>query len=214
MKINQNNNLNDYYTQNRSEMIEFVPKSAKFILDVGCGAGIFAKQLKKNINAQVWGIEMNETAANCAKQILDHVLIGNAVKIIQKLPDNYFDCVIMNDILEHLIDPYDFLLQVKSKLTTDGVVVCSIPNVRYLPNLINLFIKKQWQYEDQGILDKTHLRFFTRKSIVSTFEDLGFEILKLKGINPIQSWKFKFLNFIFLGQLADTKYMQFAVIAK
>lgn len=74
---------------------------------------------------------------------------------------------------------------------------------------------KQWQYEEYGILDRAHLRFFTEKSIRNTFDQLGYELLELKGINAFDlSWKFNLLNFITFGHLNDTKYLQFACVAK
>jgi len=117
--------------------------------------------------------------------------------------------------LEHLADPYTVLFNIKTKLNKNGVVVSSIPNVRYYSNLKKLLIDKQWQYEDLGILDKTHLRFFTEKSIKDTFDRLGYEIVKLSGINAFNpTWKFKLLNIITLGNLSDTKFAQFGCIAK
>lgn len=214
-------NLNDlsikpenYYAQSRPEMIEFIPKDAKIILDIGCGEGLFGEQLKKKLKAEVWGIEINEKAGAIAQTKIDKVYIGDISQLIDKLPDKFFDCIVFNDILEHLIDPFNILLRIKNKLTSNGVVVSSIPNVRYFFILIDLLVKKQWRYEDAGILDKTHLRFFTFKSIVEMFNSLGYEIKIIKGINPIKSWKFTLLNFFLFGFLSDTKYLQFACVAK
>ena len=81
------------------------------------------------------------------------------------LPDNNFDVVIFNDVLEHFENPWAVLENVKTKLNASGVVVASIPNVAYITNLVELILKKDWRYKPEGgILDKTHLRFFTKKS--------------------------------------------------
>jgi 2-polyprenyl-3-methyl-5-hydroxy-6-metoxy-1,4-benzoquinol methylase len=130
------------------------------------------------------------------------------------LPEAYFDCVICNDVLEHLADPYSVLFALKEKLSDNGVVVFSLPNVRHLGNLKNLLVKKDWQYRDAGILDATHLRFFTEKSIRRMFDDLGFELITLRGMNPIRSLKFILFNIFTLGLLSDARHLQFAGVAK
>ncbi len=205
---------NNYYQQNRLEMLRFVPKNSQKILDIGCGEGNFSASLKEKLKTQVWGIEKNEKAAKVAREKIDKVLIGDAVEIVNDLENNSFDCIVLNDILEHLAYPNNLLKSLKTKLNKDGVIVFSVPNVRYLLNLKRLLINKEWRYEDEGVLDRTHLRFFTKKSLIETFDQLGFEILEIKGINPLKPWKFNIINFLFLGFLSDTKYLQFAGVIK
>lgn len=212
--INISPEIENYYAGTRPEMIDFIPKSAKRILEVGCGEAFFGSILKKKLNAEVWGVEINENCAAKAKENIDKVIIGDIVQLLDNLPDKYFDCVIFNDVLEHLINPYIVLFKIKNKLNLNGRVVCSIPNVRYFWTLVDLIVKKQWEYAEYGILDKTHLRFFTLKSIINMFNELGYEILKLEGINSIKSWKYTLINIIFLGHLSDTKYLEFACVAK
>lgn len=202
-----------YYNVPRSEMLGYIPKSAKKVIDIGCGEGCFGTQLKA-LGMEVWGVELHPTPAVIAQNTLDKVLVGDISHKLSDLPDAYFDCIIFNDVLEHLVDPYSILLNIKTKLSKDGVVVCSIPNIRYYPYLKKLLIRKQWQYEKCGILDETHLRFFTENSIKDTFEKLGYTIIKLEGINALRpTWKFKLLNFILRGNLSDTKFLQFACVA-
>lgn len=203
-----------YHSQNRSEMLQYIPESAKIILDVGCGEAGFSKLLKYRNNPEIWGIELNPEAAKNAEKIIDKVITGDILSNIDNLPDTYFDCIIFNDILEHLIDPYTVVNRIKSKLSQDGVVVSSIPNVRYIKVLLKLLLKKQWKYEDYGVLDKTHLRFFSRKDIIQMFEDNGYDILIIEGINPINIWKFLIFNIISLWHLSDARYLQFATIAR
>ncbi|MDD2656683.1 MAG: class I SAM-dependent methyltransferase [Patescibacteria group bacterium] len=219
--MNDNSNLKNmkikddgYYNQTRPEMLKYIPDSAKKILDVGCGEGTFSKQLKEKNTREIWGIELDEKSAEIARQKLDKVFVGDVNSLIDKLPDNYFDVIIFNDILEHLVDPYQILNKIKTKLTPEAIVVSSLPNVRYLLNLVNLIFKKQWKYEDSGILDKTHLRFFTEKSIKDMFDSLHYELQTLEGINGIKSWKFKVFSFLTFGFFSDTKHLQFACVVK
>jgi len=94
------------------------------------------------------------------------------------------------------------------------VVVASVPNIRYYRVLAELVLHGNWDYKDHGVLDKTHLRFFTRKSIAKMFRQLGFQILKLEGIHPTSSRTYKVLNTLLLGGLSDARYKHFAVVAR
>jgi 2-polyprenyl-3-methyl-5-hydroxy-6-metoxy-1,4-benzoquinol methylase len=201
-----------YHSNEREEMLRFIPNDVRFVLEVGCGGGIFGSVVKRASGAEVWGIEIDNEAASAAKAKLDKVIIGDVRVIISNMPDRKFDCIVFNDVLEHLVDPFTILIAVKSKLTSKGVVVCSIPNIRYFPVLRRLVVNKQWKYEDWGVLDRTHLRFFTKKSIIDAFNELNYEILQLEGINGINSWKFNLLNMLLLGNISDTRYMQFACV--
>ena len=214
MPNSSTNKLAGYYKRDRPEMLDFIPSSSGKILDVGCGEGCFGLKLKK-LGMEVWGIELNRESAVIAQKKLNRVIIGDVFNLIDDLPDHYFDCVVFNDVLEHLIDPFTLLMKLKKKLSAKGFVVASIPNVRYFYNLKNLVIKKQWKYEDDGILDKTHLRFFTKDSIRETFNLLGYEVLRIEGIHAFNpSWMFKLLNLVLFGQLSDTKYLQFACVVR
>ena len=203
-----------YYGKARTEMLEFVPRDAKRVLDVGCAEGVFSALVKKVRGAEVWGIEMDEAAAARAQGKIDTVLVGDITSLLDKLPEAYFDCIVCNDVLEHLVDPYSVLSSFKGKLSVSGVVVFSLPNVRHLGNLKNLLLKKDWRYQNEGILDKTHLRFFTEKSIRRMFADLGYEISTMQGLRPVRSWKFTLLNILACGQLSDARYFQFAGVAR
>ncbi len=204
----------NYYKFTRPEVAAFVPKSIKTILDIGCGEGAFLHSIKEQIGAETWGVELVPGVAEKAKGQVDNILIGKVEDILNLIPDGYFDCIIFNDVLEHLLEPTEVLQLVKPKLSQRGVILASIPNVRYFYNLYELLIKKDWEYKDAGILDSTHFRFFTQKSMRRMFEQAGYNVIKQKGINKIKSWKFRFLNFIFLGYFTDAKYLQFVCLAK
>jgi predicted TPR repeat methyltransferase len=201
------------YNAPRPEMMKFITGNVSKVLDIGCSTGLFGEQIKKERKAEVWGIELNQIAANEAIQKIDKVLVGDIMDLINTVPDHYFDCIIFNDILEHLVDPYSLLYGAKTKLHEGGTFVCSIPNVRFITNLRDLILKKQWKYVDSGILDRTHLRFFTVNSIREIFDSAGMELITIEGINPIKGWKFTLLNIITIGFFKDTRFPQFACIA-
>ncbi|MGI8438574.1 MAG: class I SAM-dependent methyltransferase [Chthoniobacterales bacterium] len=202
-----------YFSRVRPEMLPFIPHEVRRILEFGCGEGTFGAQLKKR-GAEVWGVELEPSAAEIARQQLDRVFCGDALEMIAHLPAAYFDCIIFNDVLEHLIDPYTVLLAARRLFTAEGLVVCSIPNVRFFRNFFNFVVRGDWHYEDSGIMDKTHLRFFTRKSIAEMFESLSYQVVRLEGINATPSWRVALLSAMLFGALEDTKYLQFCCVAR
>jgi 2-polyprenyl-3-methyl-5-hydroxy-6-metoxy-1,4-benzoquinol methylase len=207
-----------YASSVRHEMVEFIPESAQRVLDVGCSVGNFGELLKIDRKIEVWGVEIDEKACSIASQKLDKVICGGFGDDLN-LPEKHFDCIVFNDVLEHMDDPYSALKNAKKLLQKGGKVVASIPNVRYFDNMWNLVIHKNWDYVESGILDRTHLRFFTVKSIFSLFTDLGYEIETIQGINPLEEnhpyfiKKFYFLKLITLNKIEDMRWMQFAVVA-
>lgn len=204
-----------YYTRTRSEVLQFIPPDSKRILDVGCGGGNFGASVKNRIATEVWGCELNKEAAKQAIGKLDRV-IASTFDADAEIPNDYFDVVVFNDSLEHFPDTAPVLEIAKSKLNSKGVVVASIPNVRYISNVKHLLFEKDWKYTDGGILDRTHLRFFTRKSMIRTFEENGFDVLSVSGINP-HRWDtgiIPLLRLLIPSVIEDMKYYQFVVVAR
>jgi 2-polyprenyl-3-methyl-5-hydroxy-6-metoxy-1,4-benzoquinol methylase len=210
---NYENKPEGYYNNFRKEMLRYLPKDAKKVLDVGCGNGCFAEVIKNQNSAEVWGIELMEQEANLAKQVLDKVFIGPCENFIDSLPDGYFDVIYFNDVLEHLVDPYTVLKKMKSKLAADGVVISSIPNVRYHNSFIKVLVNKDWKYEPFGVMDFTHMRFFTEKSINRMYEEAGYTVKVSEGINKSKSLKPYLYNIPFLFTQLDIRYPQFATVA-
>lgn len=204
----------DYYASNREDMLSFVPKESHKILDVGCGEGNFASLLKVDKVVEVWGVELDEVAGKIAQTKLDKVVIGDFQSSFNELPNKYFDCIIFNDVLEHLTDPYNELELTKELLSDNGSILCSIPNVRHYSVLFELLIKKDWEYKASGILDYTHLRFYTEKSIKRMFNSLDYKIVKMEGISATNSFKYKLINMLTFGFMSDTKYLKFACVIK
>jgi 2-polyprenyl-3-methyl-5-hydroxy-6-metoxy-1,4-benzoquinol methylase len=202
-----------YYSLGRAEMLPFVPTASKRILEVGCGEASFGKQLKKDLGAEVWGIELNESAALEASKHLDKVVTGDASTLLEHLPPTYFDCVVFNDILEHMTDPFTLLRKTRRILSERGCIVCSLPNIRYAPVLFDLIFRKEWIYKEDGILDMTHYRFFTRNSIVRTLSNLGYSVTRIDGINPLKSWKYRLIILTSFGLLSDCRFLQYACVA-
>lgn len=208
----------NYYQNIRQEMLELLPADMKVLkaADIGCGEGYFALALKEITGAEVWGVEVESSAAKQAAKRLDKVIHAPIEEALAKMPANSFDVIYCNDVLEHLYDPEEVVRKMKSKLKKGGLLISSIPNMRYFHTFIGLALGREWEYTHDGVLDFTHLRFFTDKSIVKMFERAGYEIVSQKGINPTTaiSMKFKILNVLLKRKFDDTQYIQFATIAK
>ncbi|GAB1856625.1 hypothetical protein MHTCC0001_14600 [Flavobacteriaceae bacterium MHTCC 0001] len=213
MEIDYENKPEGYYDNIRTEMLKYLPEGAKKIMDVGCGNGDFALCIKEKYNVEVWGIEYMEEPGLEAQSKLDKVFIGKCEDFINDLPDEYFDVIYFNDVLEHLVDPEYVLKSIKTKLAPNGVVISSIPNMRQYNTFKQLIFKKDWKYEDFGVMDRTHLRFFTGKSIKRMYQELGYDVKIHEGINKSRSIKpYLFYLLTFFTQL-DMQYFQFATVA-
>lgn len=198
----------------RSEMRPYIPPQAQRVLDVGCHCGAFGAGLKQAGVAEVWGCEINPDSAATAASRLDRVVSGPFVA--EAVPDAYFDAVVFNDVLEHMADPAAALRVARAKLRPGGVVVASLPNLRHIDNLLHIVRDKDFRYEAVGVRDTTHLRFFTLKSIPRLFEQAGYEVLRLDGINEAwwgpSLWRRAAFR-LFPAYLADTRHIQYAVQA-
>jgi 2-polyprenyl-3-methyl-5-hydroxy-6-metoxy-1,4-benzoquinol methylase len=199
-------------------MRAYVPVEARVILDVGCGDGSFAQGLREERRAagrelEIWGLELDAGAAARAAERLDRVLVGPAQERVAELPRRHFHCVVLNDVLEHLAWPERLLEDLRPVLAPGGVLVASVPNVRYFFNVWDLVVRGDWEYQDEGIRDRTHLRFYTRSSMRRLFARAGYRLRRQEGINPTGSWRFRLANLLCLGRLGGMRYLQYACVA-
>jgi 2-polyprenyl-3-methyl-5-hydroxy-6-metoxy-1,4-benzoquinol methylase len=195
-------------------MLQYVPVDAKRVLDVGCAAGVFGAQVASTTEAEVWGIEIDPIAAAAAIDRLSNVINADVSTALAHLPKQYFDCVVFNDVLEHLSDPYSVLAQMKEHMASAGTLVCSVPNVRYFTVLYRLLVEKNWRYSDSGVMDKTHLRFFTIRSLAISLEQAGYKVVRIEGINATDSIAARTLRVASFGWLSDCIYPQIACVAR
>lgn len=131
---------NAYYQNTRPEVYGLVPRSAKRVLEIGCAAGGFRLNFPNDV--EYWGVEPVQAAAAQARQKNMKVLCGIYDDVCAQIPDGYFDVIVCNDVIEHVSAPESFLVSLKSKLAPAGVLVGSIPNVRFWGNLINLLLRR------------------------------------------------------------------------
>lgn len=204
-----------YHTNARPEMLPFVPAAAQRILDVGCGAGVFASALKRERpGAEVWGVEPEALAHASAAKVLDHAVHGLFDEMLG-LPAAHFDAIVFNDSLEHFPDHRPALRLALRLLAPGGVLVASVPNVRYWPHLRHYLFEADWRYENEGIRDHTHLRFFTRRSFLRSVHEAGFDVLDTQGINACWTGlRLRVAQTLLPAGMQDLLYLQFAVTAR
>lgn len=172
----------DYYLHQRDDISKHIPNGNHLILDVGCGAGRLGFALKKEAKAEkVFGIELTQVAAQEASQVLDGVICAdldtfNVSDIYNRWQIQFFDIIIFADVLEHLKNPWNALSQFSTLLSPNAKVIISLPNVRHWSVWLPLLIKGRWDYQDAGVMDITHLRFFTRKTGIALIQKSGLEL--------------------------------------
>lgn len=168
----------DYYEHARPELQALIPREARRVLDVGCGAGAFGAALKRRGAVEVIGVEADHEAAEAAKKILDRVHLGDVEALELPYGPGTFDCVILADILEHLRDPWGLLKRLVPLLRARGRLIASLPNVRHW-SVVRGLLEGEWTYLPAGILDRGHLRFFTLASGRALLEAAGLAVVEV-----------------------------------
>jgi SAM-dependent methyltransferase/glycosyltransferase involved in cell wall biosynthesis len=182
------NEATGYHDNTRRDLIDALDFSPRRALDIGCGAGATFAYLKvRHPDCETWGIEINRAAADIARTRLNHVAIGKFEEIDLAafgISPASLDLILCADVLEHMYDPWSVVVRLKDYLADDGRLVISIPNLRYLPLLDDL-AHGYFRYADWGVLDITHLRFFTRKELDRFLYETGYEAISwTHGFDP------------------------------
>lgn len=201
-----------YFEAERSEIFCLLPPSIDWLLDVGCGAGRTARLIADRTGAGVWGVEPDEGSSARAEERLDHVVSSTVEESMDELPDRRFDLVMLTDVLEHLYDPGDVLRQLRAKIAPDGKLLVTVPNARHFRLIVALLMKADFPSEPSGLFDRTHIRWFTRRSLVRTLEASGFSVDKIIGINRTRSWKVMLLKLAVPFVANDCHFLQYATL--
>jgi SAM-dependent methyltransferase len=163
-----------YYDGANEHLLGAVPARAKRILEVGCARGRLGLELKQQDPGRyVAGVEQDPDAAKVAGDRLDDVFLLDAQTDVPPIEPGSLDCLIFGDVLEHLVDPEDVLRRYRELLAPDGLVLVSVPNIQHFSVVKNL-LRGDFSYQPSGLLDSTHLRFFTHMSFAKLLLDAGF----------------------------------------
>jgi 2-polyprenyl-3-methyl-5-hydroxy-6-metoxy-1,4-benzoquinol methylase len=172
--------VNPAYANPRDEVTVLVPRRCHRVLDVGCSAGLMGASLRAR-GHEVTGVEHDPELVERARGQLDVVHDGDVEAMARDGVDlgGPFDCVVMADVLEHLRDPWSVVQWARRQLAPDGCVVISVPNIRHLETFWALAARRRWPFNDTGIFDRTHLRFFARKNLPELLAGTDLEITEL-----------------------------------
>lgn len=197
----------------------------KKVLEVGCASGVQTRIMTEAQRCRITAIEIDAVAADKAKEFCDAVIVGDleSLNLMDRLGDLRFDVITIADVLEHLRDPAAVLQKLKPFVASDGYIVASIPNVVHAGLILDM-AKGRFDYNPFGLLDDTHLRFFTLKSVCSLFENCGFHISNIERAkkrvseteffrHPLSPEEQAFVNFIRTNNPEYDTY-QFVVTAK
>ncbi len=160
------------------ELLNFIPSGSISLIEIGCSSGALARAYKTQLpGCHYLGVEVDAAYAELAKRYCDDCLVLD----IESAPDSFWqdqserDCWIFGDTLEHLKDPWTVLRRIRDVISRKGVVVACIPNAQHWTLQAKLSVG-DFRYQESGLMDKTHLRWFTRQTIIELLDYAGFRI--------------------------------------
>jgi 2-polyprenyl-3-methyl-5-hydroxy-6-metoxy-1,4-benzoquinol methylase len=159
-------------------VVSLVPPAAR-VLEFGCATGYMSAVLSERLGCSVTGIELRAEAAELARPHCERVIVGDAERLdlTEVLGETRFDAIVFADVLEHLREPGALLSRLRPFLAEGGAVVASIPNIAHGSVRLAL-LNGEFCYRATGLLDNTHLRFFTRESVEELFEQAGYAVTR------------------------------------
>lgn len=169
-----------YYTADRRDVVDFLRRHGPFsrALDIGCAAGRLGGQLQAaGIVASCDGIEPHSAAARMAASQLQRVWNRDFVDALSEVPWEDYDLFILADVLEHLVDPWRTLRDLHDRVRSGSRLMVSVPNIRHYHVVLPLLFQGRFDYVDAGIMDRTHLHFFTSGSLRKAAETSGWRVL-------------------------------------
>jgi len=190
-----------YYTNSRSEVYDKLILDIEFLrimkatdqsismLELGSGSGAFFQNFDAN-KIDYTGVDNTQKAVTIGKDKNLNIVCRNW-DVFLKENKRKFDVLVINDFMEHVDDHSVFLKKAYEAIVPGGIIIGSVPNLRFSPVLINLLIKRDFKYHTHGVLDETHLRFFTKRSLSRSLTENNFKISSLSMLNKIKSKSFK-----------------------
>lgn len=203
-----------YYSHVRSDLLAMLTGRGLRLLEIGCGSGATLLHARKTgLASSIVGVEYVPSMAAMAKKGgVTKVYAGDFAAVAMKIrrSEKLFDAIIMGDVLEHMADPWSALAAAKEMLIDGGRVVASIPNFRYWRVIYNVFLRGDFRYTEDGIMDKTHLRFFCKRNIVEMVSE-HFVIEQIQSTLPTSG---RIIKAVSLGLLAEFATLQYLVRAR
>lgn len=219
--MNYNEKAPDYFSNIRKDLISLISPDAKGIkiLEVGAAYGETLYYLKQNgIASEAVGVDIFEDTKNKPNyKPIDKFIFGDIEKTELPEYEKHFDLILLPDVLEHLVEPKKVLEKLKMYLKEDGQIILSMPNIRHYSAIKKIVLKGDFRYEESGIFDYTHMRFYCRKNIQELLETTGYKVVKqessIKNFNGKSLTKL--INLITFGVFEEFfSYQYFFVVRK
>lgn len=197
-----------YYESARTHLLDILGRHRpRRVLEIGCGGGANLGELKRRFPG-CWtaGVELRPDAADAAVRAgrVDEMKIGSVLDgEVVDFPTESFDLIVLSHVLEHFADPGEVLRRAGRWLTVDGRFLIALPNVRHRTVMYELFVRGDFRYRSAGILDQTHLRFFTRKSALRFLREQGLTVETVAADIDIADPKSRVLNMLTFGIARD-----------
>jgi 2-polyprenyl-3-methyl-5-hydroxy-6-metoxy-1,4-benzoquinol methylase len=175
-----------YFAGARVDYVSELPANPDAsILEIGCGNGNTGTlALAKGKCGRYCGVEVNTTATELAATKITEVVLGDVEQIALPWPNGSFDALILSEVLEHLVDPWAVLKKLRVLMKTGAKVFASSPNVSHY-SVILMLMRGTWPLADRGIMDHTHLRWFTPDTFREMFESCGYHVCGLRSVVPL-----------------------------
>jgi 2-polyprenyl-3-methyl-5-hydroxy-6-metoxy-1,4-benzoquinol methylase len=202
----------EYYHHIRREIAPLLPPSASQVLEVGAGAGSTLKWMKSVYpGVKTTAVELNSELRIQLERNADVVLIGPVDEALPRLKT--YDLILLLDVLEHLPDSTKTLQALVKHLAPGGQVIVSLPNVAHLSVSVPLLLGRRFTYQESGILDKTHVRFFVEDTAVKLLNDAGL-VVTTGLISGLQGPKSRLVNLLSFGLLRHHFAKQYIMCGK
>lgn len=176
-----------YYTGVRMDMMARLPRRSESmrVLEIGCGAGTNGEHaLAAGHATEWWGIELMAAQSTLAEPRLTGVITGDIESLELPWRAPYFDAIVASEVLEHLVDPWAVVRKLRLVLKPGGLFLSSSPNIANL-KVVKELLHGRFEYRDVGVMDRTHLRWFTPKSYAHLFEEQGFAVREVTTVGQL-----------------------------
>lgn len=213
------NKVGDYFSNVRIELVNLLPKrNINRVLEIGAGGCNTLFYIKENqLAEEVHGIDIFPMENSFqSHESIDKFYLKNIEDIGFDLAPEHYDCIICGDVLEHLVDPWAIVQKIQKWIIPGGTLIVSIPNFREIGTLKKILINKDFQYAQEGVLDKTHLRFFCKKNIIDLLTTSDLKPVKcLEAFLHHPGFKTrKLINLLTLGLFKDLLTPQYYVVCE
>ncbi len=206
----------NYHALVRTDVFPLVPRGGGTLLDIGGGIGATSAAIKQQGYVERAGV-IDLVSQDARKRGLDFHYSGDLEKddVLGKAikKEGPFSVILCLDVLEHVADPWTLVKNLSAALTPGGVIIASIPNIRFYEASFPLFFRGEWELADRGILDNTHLRWFVRKTAVELMTSSGLELEKIVD-KPGGGRKIRLIRAVTLGFFNTFTNLQYLIRVK